>query len=161
MSASSLRSAIKLTRKALVELKLSSRLVTDRDRRREIELKIRAIEKLLDRAEDKTQAASETSSVSSRRFDNLNLEPQMMDKIEQKLKNIRGAAGSASSEPMRRGLANVISGQQNRYSKTAQTQSLTSQWMQILKWPYNKLKGVFRQTNKFSSAKRPQNEKPY
>jgi len=54
MPGSVLKSSLKLQRKVLYELKLASKLITERERRQELELKIKAIDKLLAKAEEKT-----------------------------------------------------------------------------------------------------------
>jgi|GEM_PF-1783727 len=168
MSEHSLRSAIKLTRKALVELKLSSKLVTDRTRRQDIELKIKSIEKLLDRAEDKTSKYTPdtpNSGLSSKRFAKLNLEPEMLVQIEKKLQNIKKErAGDSKVHKSFGAQTNSATGFSNndlRYQKSQFSQPSYQIWLSKLLRPFQSIKSMLRGKKAFEIHNRQKTEKPY
>lgn len=168
MSAHSLRSAIKLTRKALVELKLSSRLVTDRKRRQEIELKIRAIEKLLNRADNKIDNAAQSAPVedySAKRFKNLNLEPATLDQLEKKLKHFKEHRSTKLNDDedfFKSSISDsAILDKNMRYQKKTQAIPFWKQSIQLMARPFQKLKNAFRQPSVFNRTNRQESKKPY
>ncbi len=168
MSAHSLRSAIKLTRKALVELKLSSRLVTDRNRRQEIELKIRAIEKLLNRAENKAASAVQSAPVeaySTKRFNKLNLEPAILDQLEKKLQHFKEHRSTKPNDEQDfytpTASDTTFLGKDVRYQKNTQYIPFWKQSIQLIARPFQKLKNAFRQSSVFNRTNRQETKKPY
>ncbi|WP_169304775.1 hypothetical protein [Chloroherpeton thalassium] len=158
-----MKTSLKLQRKALYELKIASKLITERDRRRELELKIKAIEKLLDKAEDKVGGLP-VNEVSSPQ---LTKEFVRFEQISTKSKS--HSSSSFQSEPAReRKPYDSGSGQslfQGKVFDGTSSVGFAQRVMYVFAGLYSKLKYAFRKSapesfSRGSSDTHPTNRKP-
>lgn len=101
MDKSTLKSALKLSRKAVAELKVAAKMVPDKRRQRDIEIKVLAAEKLLRKVQDELtgekseEIQKEVKEVKQSRFQKLGSDKSFIDRAQEAISKIKSDSPDA------------------------------------------------------------------